>query len=167
VGIQMRLQIGPDRMRQALDAMRGAGGRGGMMTGGGPGGGPQMRMFGSPAEMLQRLEQMAPNPARIALELRDTILLDSAQVVRLTAIRDSLDARNQARMDTVQRALAREGTNANPERLFPQLAPMLEGLRRDRGAAVREVQAVLTPVQWARVSLRLRPPPGQGRTPRN
>ncbi len=169
VGVSMRLQIGPDRMRQALDAMRGGGGRGG---GGGGAGGARMGgpgglagLFGSPADLVRRLDSMAPNPARIALELRDTILLDAAQITRLTAIRDSLDARNQARMDSVLRAVAREGTNANPERLMTTLRPMLEGLRLDRSRAVREVQAVLTPVQWARVSLRLRPQgpvPGMG-----
>jgi hypothetical protein len=159
VGVSLRLQIGPDRMRPALDAMRGRGGAGGARMGG-PGGGA--RLFGSPADLMRRLDSMAPNPARIALELRDTILLDTAQVTRLTALRDSLDARNQARMDTVLRAVQREGTNANPERLFTTLRPVLDALRQDRSRAVQAVQAVLTPVQWARVSLRLRPQQGPG-----
>jgi hypothetical protein len=163
IGVQMRLQIGPDRMRQAIEAMRrGGGGAGGR---GGPGG----MLGGSPADLMRRLDSLAPNPARIALELRDTILLDSAQVLRLTAIRDSLDAKNRARIDSVQRIMQREGTNANPERLFPQLTPHMQGLQRDRAQAVREVQALLSPVQWARVSLRLRPQgfgPGGGSGPR-
>ena len=148
-------------MRQALDAMRG---RGGAAMRGGPGGGIG-RLLGSPADLMRRLDSMAPNPARIALELRDTILLDSAQVLQLTLVRDSLDARNQARMDTVLGVVEREGTNANPERMLTTLRPMLEGLRQDRTRAVQRVQGILTPVQWARVSLRLRPLQGPGMGP--
>lgn len=157
VGVQMRLQIGPDRMRQALDAMRGRGGAG---PGGGPGGGPGMRLFANPADLVRRLDSMAPNPARLALELKDTILLDTAQITRLTAIRDSLDARNQARLDTVLRFVEREGTNPDPARLATTLRPMLQALNQDRTRAIQQVQAVLTPVQWARVAVLLRPAQG-------
>src|SRR5205807_2400741 len=46
IGIQGRLTLGPDRTRQALDALRGGGGRGGR-GGGGGGGGFGMGGFGT------------------------------------------------------------------------------------------------------------------------
>lgn len=154
IGIQMRLTIGPDRMREALDRMRGGG-----RFGGGAGGGGA---FGTPSALMARLEAMAPNPARIALDLKDSILLDSAQVVRLTVIRDSLDARNQARIDTLSRVITREGSNADPARLFTILRPTFEALRADIARQDDLVRGILTPVQWARVAVKLRPAAGFG-----
>jgi len=103
--------------------------------------------------------------AAIARRFREERALQTAGSLTFTLVRDSLDARNQARMDTVLGVVEREGTNANPERMLTTLRPMLEGLRQDRTRAVQRVQGILTPVQWARVSLRLRPLQGPGMGP--
>ncbi len=169
IGVQMRFTIGPDRMRQAMDAMRrgGAAALAGFGGPGGPGGGPGRLAGGTPGDMMARLESVLPNPAGVVLGLRDSLRLDSAQVALLTPLRDSLAARNQARLDTFRVVLEREGTNADPARLLGRLRPRFEEARGDVARMVTEVRAVLTEGQWAMVPAQLRnfaagPRPGQG-----
>ena len=172
VGVQMRLTIGPDRMQQAMDAVRrgGAGALAGMGGFGGPGAGPGGRGGGTgplPGDMMARLESVLPNPAGVVLGLRDSLRLDSAQVALLTPLRDSLAARNQARLDTFRVVMEREGTNADPARLLGILRPRFEEARGDVARMVTEVRAILTEEQWTKVPPQLRtfsagPRPGQG-----
>jgi hypothetical protein len=160
VGLQVRMSIGPDRMRQALDAMRAGGARGALAAMGGPGagggpGGPGAGAFrgpaATPAELLARIESVLPNAARIALDLRDSLALDSGQIALLMPVRDSLDARNTRRMDSLRAVVQREGTNADPARLLPLLRPLFDAARADVGQVVVTVRAILTPAQWARL----------------
>lgn len=161
IGIQMRYTIGPDRMRQALDAMRGGGrpvqGPGlGMGMGGGPGeGGGPGAAFRFPAanaqEMVARLEAALPNAAAVAIQLRDSLGLDSAQVVLLTPVRDSLAARNQVRLDSLRSVLRREGDSPNLMRVMPVLRPLFEAARNDVAQSLATVRAILTEEQWERL----------------
>ena len=185
IGIQARLQIGPDRMRQALDAMRGGGGPGALMGAaaaagfGGFGGPGALRgALGSPAEILARIESALPNGAGVVLEMRDSLRLDSGQVVLLTLLRDSLARRNGVLMDSLRRTVSREGNNLDQTslmRLMPVLRPLFEAARAEVSAAIVGVHAILTEEQWAKVpesvkAVQLRPRmgggPGEGRPPR-
>jgi hypothetical protein len=161
VGLQVRMTVGPDRMRQALDAMRAGGGRGVMMMGGPGGPGGELRGAAiAPAEMLNRLAGALPNPAQVVLEMRDSLKLDSGQIALLTPVRDSLAARNDQRVDSLRRVIAREGNN--PERLMrllPVLRPLFEAARDEIGQALVTVRAVLTPEQWAMAPESLRTMP--------
>ena len=115
IGIQARCTIGPDRVRQALDALRGGGGIAGAMAamGGGPGGpGAGPGGFGgggfrgpvaNPLQLIARIDSALPNPAAVVLGMRDSLQLDSGQVVLLTLLRDSLARRNGVVMDSLAR----------------------------------------------------------------
>ncbi len=164
VGIQARLTIGPDRVRQALDAMRGGGG-GGFAGGGGFGGGrfggglggfrPQL----SVEAMVARIDSVLPNPAGVALAMRDTLGLDSGQVELLTPLRDSLAARNAARVDSLRAVLAKLGTSPAPTQLMgvmPQLRPIFQAARDDVAKAVVDVHAVLREDQFQKLPASVR-----------
>jgi hypothetical protein len=174
IGIQGRITIGPDRMRQALDAMRAGGGvRGGFAGFGGVGGGfgggqggfrPQI----TPSVLVARIDSALPNPAAAALAMRDSLHLDSGQVVLLTGLRDSLAARNSVRVDSLRRVLERLGSSPDPSRLLglmPQLRPLFQAAREDVSTAIVDVHAVLREDQWAMLpdavkNFQLTPGPG-------
>jgi hypothetical protein len=159
IGVQARFTLGPDRRRQALDALRTrAGGR----ADGRPAGqaGP-----GNPGEFLSRLETMLPNPAAQVLERRAELGLTPEQVARLEAVRDSFALRNRTRADSVRAVVEREGATPDPARLLGVLRPLVEEGRRD-GDGVREaLRGILTPEQWAKLPERLREPPQRQRRP--
>jgi len=157
IGIQARLTIGPDRVRQALDAMRGGGG-GGF---GGPGGGGFGGGFGgqggfrpqiSPEALVARIDSALPNPAGIALAMRDSLKLDSGQAELLLPLRDSLAARNAVRVDSLRHALQRLGDSPAPNQLLglmPLMRPLFTAARDDVARAIVDVHAVLRADQWA------------------
>ena len=159
IGIQARLTIGPDRVRQALDAMRAGGGMGGM--GGGPAG---FGMGGfrpeiAPQILINRIDSALPNPARVVLAMRDSLKLDSGQVRLLTPVADSLDARKKFAVDSLRRVLDRLGTTPDPTRLMgllPQLRPLFQGARDAVAHSVTEVHAILRDDQWEKVPAELR-----------
>ena len=160
IGIQARLTIGPDRVRQALDAMRAGGGyRGGM--GGGPAG---FGMGGfrpelSPQILIARIDSALPNPARVVLAMRDSLKLDSGQVRLLTPVADSLDAQKQVAVDSLRRVFDRLGTSPDPTRLIglmPQLRPLFQGARDAVAHAVTQVHSILRDDQWDKVPAELR-----------
>jgi hypothetical protein len=116
------------------------------------------------------LRRLAPNTFNQVLQLRDTLRLDSAQVVRLTALREAFDQRLDTLAADVQRRLERLGNNADPQAMVAQLSGPQEEAQRLQRAALRDAQEVLTPAQWALLPPRIREPrvglPGAGGQPR-
>jgi hypothetical protein len=186
IGIQARLTIGPDRMRQALDALRGGGGIPGAMAamGSGPGGGPGGAFGGggfrgpvaNPLQLIARIDSALPNPAAVVLGMRDSLQLDSGQVVLLTLLRDSLTRRNGVLMDSLRAIATAAGRNADAStlmNLMPRLRPLFDRMRSEVGADIVSVHAILREDQWEKVPesvkvFRLRGPgmgPGQGPRP--
>jgi hypothetical protein len=160
IGIQARLTIGPDRVRQALDAMRAGGGfRGGL--GGGPAGFGMggFRPEFTPAILIARIDSALPNPARVVLAMRDSLKLDSGQIALLTPVADSLDAHKKVAVDSLRRVFERLGTSPDPTKLMglmPQLRPLFQGARDDVAHAVVEVHSILRDDQWDKVPAGLR-----------
>jgi hypothetical protein len=160
IGIQARITIGPDRMRQALDAMRAGGAvRGGFAgfggVGGGAGGGEGgFRPAFSPEALIARVDSALPNPAGIALAMRDSLGLDSSQVELLVPLRDSLAVRNTGRVDSLRHVFQRVGNSPNPNQimtLMPQLRPLFQAARDDVSKAIVDVHAVLREDQWTKL----------------
>ncbi|HYD55225.1 MAG TPA: hypothetical protein VEA99_21505, partial [Gemmatimonadaceae bacterium] len=149
LAVQARLQVGPDRqremMQQMVRALRDTAARGR-----GPGGGLNLRAM---------VERAVPNPAAAVLARRDTLQLSAAQVARLETLRDSLQARADSLIETVARQAERA---ADPASLMNELRPRLEQARGEHQRALGEVQAVLTPEQWARVPNAVKNPPAFG-----
>ena len=141
IGFQARYTIGPDRTR---DAVRGALAQRTAGRFGGPGGGA-----GDAANFASRFERILPNPITQILARKDSIALTDSQVVRLTTIRDSLDAENKLVSDQVKSVIERAGANPDPGALFGALRPKLDEGRANAQKAVAEAKGILTPEQWA------------------
>jgi hypothetical protein len=170
VGIQIRMTIGPDRGRAAVDGLRG-GGRGGFGGGAGggraagggdgPGGGAFAGIAGAagnPEELLTRLNAIMPNPAAAALEMRGTLLLDDRQVTLLESIRDSLAATNLSVATAISAELEKAGANPDFRQMAQILQPRLQEMRTHLTKALEDVQSILTPFQWSKLPESVRNP---------
>jgi hypothetical protein len=163
IGFQARYTLGPDRAR---DIVRGAiAQRGAGRLGGGAGG---------PGGFASRFDRVLPNPIAQILERKDSIALTDSQVVRLTTLRDSLDAKNARVQAALKEAIDKAGANPDPGALFGALRPKLDEGRSNTQKAVAEAKAILTAEQWGRLPDRVKnagqqgfgPGQGQGRPQR-
>jgi len=153
MGLQIRYTLGPDRQREMIQAVRGAGraaGPGG--AGGGPGGGNFMARFAT----------LIPNPAKEVLALRLGLNITDSQAVALQLVADSSDARNQRLADTVQAEIAKAGSAPDPARLFATIRPWLERGQAGLQADLKVVEGLLTPEQWRQVPERIKTPRPMG-----
>jgi len=150
IGFQARYTLGPDRTRDAVRgalATRAAGRFGGA---------------GGAGNFASRFERILPNPITQIIARKDLIALTDSQVVRLTAIRDSLDAKNRLVSDAVKAVVDKAGANPDPGALFGALRPKLDEGRANAQKAVAEAKAVLTAEQWAKLPERIKNPGQQG-----
>ena len=154
IGFQARYTIGPDRTR---DAVRGALAQRAAGRFGGPGGGA-----GGAGTFASRFERVLPNPITQILARKDSITLTDSQVVRLTTLRDSLDAKNKAVSDEVKSVIEKAGANPDPGALFGALRPKLDEGRANAQQAVAEAKGILTAEQWAKLPERVKNPGQQG-----
>lgn len=157
VGIQARLQIGPDRQRERLQAfVRGTPAGGAAPDG--PGGGFTLQAM---------LERVAPDPTAPIIRLRDTLGLSDTQVILLMAVADSMRARNDSVFAAVRAQVEREmQAGATLQTIFPRVQPRLQEARDNYVAAVAEARKILTAAQWERLPEEIRNPSlraGRGR----
>jgi hypothetical protein len=147
--------VGPDRVRDAIDAVRGAamGGRGGRA--GGPGAG-----MGGFATALTQF-----NPVLQILNLKDSLQLSEEQVAKLTIVSDSLNLKNTDLAQVVRKDVESAGANPDMAALNARLRPALEKVQANQQAALRNAQAILTPEQWAKLPARIRTGRGGGPGP--
>ncbi|HUF30508.1 MAG TPA: carboxypeptidase regulatory-like domain-containing protein [Gemmatimonadaceae bacterium] len=155
IGLQMRLQVGPDRQREMLI---GALGR----VGGGGGAG-RARDFN--ARML--LERVAPDPIAPILERRDSLGLSEPQVASLRAIADTLFVQVDSLAVALQGHIDSLEATADLRSVFPALQPRLQSARAHYLAAIRSAEGVLTPRQWSQLPEWVRSPALGGRRPGN
>ena len=135
-GMQVRMQLGPDRQREMLmGALAGMGGRGAA-------GGFDVRTI---------VERIAPNPIAAILELRDSLGLTPQQVTSLQLIGDSLRARTDSLIAVVQRQVDSLGTGADLPRVFPLVQPRLQEGRDAYLRAIESARGVLRPEQWEKL----------------
>jgi hypothetical protein len=155
IGVNARLTMGPDRMRDAIDAIRGAafGGRGGG-RGGGPGGGALGAGFALALANFNPIAQM--------LQMKDTLRLSEEQVAKLQVVSDSLNAKNTALAQEVRKQVENAGANPDPAAMMGQLRPRLDELQKNQQEALSAARAVLTAEQWNRIPPRIRTGRGFG-----
>jgi hypothetical protein len=155
IALQLRYTIGPDRVRDAMLAAQASarGGRGGAAGPAGPDGAALIRRF-------------AVNPFQQTLALRDSLRLDSSQVVRLEAEREAFDGRINTLAVDVQARIARIGNNADPQAVLQQMQGPLGDAQRMRAEALAALRALLSAEQWERLPPRITNPqagvPGAG-----
>jgi hypothetical protein len=171
IGIQVRMTFGPDRMRDALAALRGGGGRGagGGGFGGGMGGRGGMAGIGRPGgagrvtpdDFRDRV-----NPATIVLERADSLALTPEQLTRLTAVRDSLNVVNDSLAGALEKEIEQIGAG-DPRALLEAIRPRMQQAQENARRSLEEVRGILTPEQWNKLPERLRNPrpAGQNRRP--
>ena len=148
IGVNARLMVGPDRARDAIDAVRGAafgGGRGGR---GGGAGGPGVAGF---ATALANF-----NPVLQILNLRDTLKLSTEQVTKLQVVSDSLNAKNMEMAQAVLKDVESAGANPDMAALNARLRPVLEKVQANQQAALQQARAILSADQWGRLPPRIR-----------
>jgi hypothetical protein len=157
VGVNARLMVGPDRARDAIDAVRGAafgGGRGGRGGGAGGAGGPGI------AGMATALANF--NPVMQILNLRDTLKLSPEQVTKLQVVADTLNAKNMESAQVVMKDVESAGANPDMAALNARLRPVLEKVQANQQAALHEARAILSAEQWQRLPPRIRNGRGGG-----
>ena len=150
IGVNARLMLGPDRARDAIDAVRGAafGGRGGRGGGAGGAGGTGL------AGMATALANF--NPVMQILNLRDTLKLSTDQVAKLQVVSDSLNTKNLEMAQVVMKDVESAGANPDMAALNARLRPVLEKVQANQQSALRQAQAILNAEQWRQLPPRIR-----------
>lgn len=174
LGIQARYTLGPDRFRDMIRGMIGGGGRGGPGGFGGPGammgpGGGQGQPGGAGGGAAGGFAGgMNANPVQSIIALKDSIALSAEQLEKLQPLSDTLAAHNKALGDEFQKLMKDAGANPDMGATFGRIRPKMEAAQRERTAALKQVQGILTPEQWEKVPERVRNPqagPGGQRRP--
>ena len=162
LGVQARYTLGPDRFRDMIRGMIGGGGPGGPGGFGGPGGaqgqrGAQGAQGGGPGGGFG-MGGMNANPLQSILALKDSIAITAEQVAKLQPLSDSLAAKNKALGEEFQKLMKDAGANPDMGALFGKIRPKMEAAQKERTAALKSAQAILTPEQWEKVPERIRNP---------
>jgi len=94
------------------------------------------------------VNRVAPNPVATIIEMRDTLKLSPEQITSLTAVADSLTAKNEVMIKELEEQLAKTSTGADLPAVFTNIQPRLQEARNNYLAAVTSAQGILTPEQW-------------------
>ncbi len=154
LAVQGRLTLGVDPARQQFNGV----------FGGGRGNGARP----SVSDFRDRLARAVPNPFRQILDLNDSLKLELTvdQKAKLTTLGDTL----QAKADTIVGSLAQtlggtDAKNADPLQLGMKMRGKIVEGRTLAQKALKDAEAVLTPVQWAKIPKEIKEPfqrPGGG-----
>jgi hypothetical protein len=101
----------------------------------------------SPSE-LAVAEATVPNPVAEILALKDTLHLSAVQIVALTDVADSLQAKNTAIYKMIRVLLAKSQQAGDASLLAGTVAMMLEEASTNTRDAVAHAEKLLRPEQW-------------------
>lgn len=94
------------------------------------------------------IDTTVPNPLAEILSLRDTLHLSAVQVVALSNLADSLQARNTRIYRDIRMLLAKSQEAGDPTQMAGSVAMMLEEASNNTSHAVVEAGKILRPDQW-------------------
>ena len=159
VGLQLRYSLGLSGLAGAFPGL-GGGGRG-------PGGGDGFRGAGGGpgaggGDFANRFGGLIPNPIKEILDLRIGLKLSEAQEKQLTALADSVTAKNTALANALQAEMAKLGANPDGARMMTVIRPKLEEGQKAQQAALDAAKAILTAEQWSYLPDRIKNPRGFG-----
>ncbi|HEY4734888.1 MAG TPA: hypothetical protein VIH53_10110, partial [Gemmatimonadaceae bacterium] len=97
-----------------------------------------------------------PNPVADILALKDTLHLSAVQIVGLTDVADSLQAKNGRIYQSIRALLARSREAGDVGQMTGSVALMLEEASRNTATAVSAAQKFLRPEQWEILPLSMR-----------
>ncbi len=98
-------------------------------------------------------EAVVLNPVAEILARKDSLRLSAVQIVGLTEIADSLQAKNSALFRQIHTIVARTRENGDPSEMAGTVAMMLQEASSNSDRAVREAEKLLRPEQWTRLPL--------------
>ena len=138
VGLQGRLAIGQDPARQQI----------GRMFGTGPDGKPL-----SKEEWKTRLSRVVPNPFLRTIALDDSLklALTADEKTRLKALSDDIAVKADKIADELADVLTSAGNAPDPAVIFARMLGKTDEARKVAEQAVADLQATLTPAQWAKL----------------
>ncbi|HET6760845.1 MAG TPA: carboxypeptidase-like regulatory domain-containing protein [Gemmatimonadaceae bacterium] len=132
-----------------------------MQLGGAPLALSMVEINGNPEESVVRRERASsigeksptteatvPNPVAEILSLKDTLHLSAVQIVALTDVADSLQAKNSALYKRLQLLLAKSREAGDITQMAGTVAMMLEEASRNTRSAVAHAEKLLQPEQW-------------------
>ncbi len=156
LALQGRFTIGPDRTRERLQGLFGAGGRRGGEGGEGRAGAGGAGATGG--DMSARLERLMPNPIGQIIALKDSLQLSESQLSALQLVADTLKARTDSLGATIRAMVEKAGKNPDPGFLFSTLRPKLTEGRNNLQQSLKAAQKILSPEQWAKVPATVKNP---------
>ncbi len=156
LAVQVRAALGSDPARDQIRAMvRGPGGR-------------QMNAD----QLRQRMRRTIPNPFRRTLELNDSLALalTPEQQAALKTKGDSLQLRADSVVAKIAEVLGSVGANPDPQTTMFRMRDNVQAGRRMAEQAAKDLEAILTPEQWAKLPTNVKNPllpqgrgqPGEG-----
>ena len=96
------------------------------------------------------------NAVNTILQLKDSLALTEQQLATLQPLSDSVAARNTALGAEFQKLLREAGANPDMGALMGRLQPRIQALQRQNDDLLKQVQAILTADQWAKVPPRVK-----------
>lgn len=114
---------------------------------------------GSPpreTESGSSVDATVPNPVAEILDLKDTLHLSAVQIVGLTDVADTLQAKNTKIYKSIRTLLAKSQESGDVGQMAGSVALMLEEASRNTAKAVTSAEKFLRPEQWQRLPLQIR-----------
>jgi hypothetical protein len=137
IGLQGRLSVGQDpRSQQVRQIFGGANGR-----------------AATREDYKARMQRLVPNPFLTTISLNDSLklALTPEQKTTLLSLSDSLTPRVDKLVTEIADMLAGAGSNPDPQVIFARMSGKTNEGRKLAEQAIGQLQATLTPEQWARL----------------
>jgi hypothetical protein len=146
IGLQGRLTVGQDPARQQVRQIFS-----------GPNGEPPTR-----ESYKARMARLIPNPFVSTLDLDDSLklALTAEQKTRLHTLSDSLAPKVDQLTSAIADMLMSAGSNPDPQVMFARLSGRTAEARKMAEKAIADLQATLTPEQWAKLPESVKTVPG-------
>ena len=97
------------------------------------------------------VDATVPNPVAEILALKDTLHLSAVQIVGLTDVADTLQAKNTKIYKSIRTLLAKSQESGDVGQMAGSVALMLEEASRNTARAVTDAEKFLRPEQWQRL----------------
>jgi len=100
-------------------------------------------------EKRPSVDTTVPNPVAEILKLKDTLHLSAVQIVGLSGLADTLQAKNARLYQNIRTLIAKSREAGDNTQMSGSVAIMLQEASANTARAVAEVEKLLQPEQWA------------------
>jgi carboxypeptidase family protein len=113
-----------------------------------------------PSEKRFSIDATIPNPVADILAFKDTLHLSAVQIVALTEVADTLQAKNSNLYQRIQLLLTRSQEAGDVKQMAGSVAMMLEEAANNTQSAMAQAEKLLRPEQWLVLPQAIRNLPG-------